>query len=432
MGLNAPAPALPLSAYKLDRLFILIPTVVCAYETLISPLLIFLTTDPVAGQIAISANSRIENKVFWPLVSLLSLLLAWRKLGQARQLNEPAGLLILTCYIALAGCSVFWSAEPETTIRRAVHEAMVLVSIVVPVALSERRSQVFSDLFLCFAAVALLNLFFVLTQPPTPIGHAGYYNHKNALGANIAFSYIFAVYEIMKGNLLRRSFALLIAATSLFLLVSSQSKTSLGLAILTPVIGIILVALVRSTSISPAWLVTYCLALFMAASMIVLDVLGLSTNDVSMYFFGDDTFTGRTTIWAFAIAKAEPNFLLGWGYQAFWGESLDAPSRSGPGWVALMPHGHNGYIDTLLGTGLIGLLLLLGLIVSALNASRSIAERSLRLGGLITSLMLFVILHNGLETTFLRSASTPWVIFVVLLTFVGSDFDKRRQSKAPR
>jgi O-antigen ligase len=429
MGLNVPVPGLPPLAHKLDRVLILIPTVVCAYPALISPLLIYLTADASATQITSEIDSRIENKIFWPMVVLVTITLSWRRLAYLRLIKAPAGLLFLATYIALAGCSVFWSVEPNTTVRRIIHEIMILVSIVLPIALSERRGRVFSDLFMCFAAVTVVNLVFVITHPPTPIGHAGYYDHKNSLGVHAAISYIFAIYEIFKGSALRRAFAAVIAIISLFVLIVSQSKTSLGLAVLIPILGIAIAALVRKTAISPTWLVFYFLSLIVVALVLLLDSLRLSIDYVSFLLFGDDTFTGRTTIWAFAVEMAESHLSWGWGYQAFWGESLDAPARLGPGWVADMRSGHNGYIDTLLETGLIGLTLLLSIIISALNASRKIAERSIRLGGLILSLTLFAIIHNGLETSFLRGAATLWIVFVMLLTFVACADGEHRQAR---
>jgi O-antigen ligase len=432
MALNVPVLSLPPVTHKLDRMLILIPTAVCAYPALISPLVIYMTADANAVQLTSEVNSRIENKFFWPLLMLVTLSLSWTRLAYLRNIRAPAGLLFLGMYIALAAFSALWSVEPDTSVRRVILEIMVLVSIVVPIAISEKRDRVFSDLFICFAAVAVVNLVFVITHPPTPIGHAGYYDHKNSLGLHVAISYILAIYELFKGRMLRRAFAAFVAVISLLILVVSQSKTSLGLAVLSPFLGIAAAMLVRRTGISPAWLVFYFLSLFALAFFIGLDTLGLSFDDVSFLLFGDDTFTGRTTIWAFALEMAEQRPAFGWGYQAFWGDSLDAPARLGPGWVADMPSGHNGYLDTLLETGFIGLTLLLSMIVSALNASRVVAERSPRNGALILSLVLFAIIHNGLETSFLWGAGTLWIVFAIILTFVSGAAGERQQALSTR
>ena len=48
--------------------------------------------------------------------------------------------------------------------------------------------------------------------------------------------------------------------------------------------------------------------------------------------------------------------LLGWGYQSFWLVGPDAPSIvDAPGWVKTMPNAHNGYYDTMLEMGYVGL-----------------------------------------------------------------------------
>jgi exopolysaccharide production protein ExoQ len=102
------------------------------------------------------------------------------------------------------------------------------------------------------------------------------------------------------------------------------------------------------------------------------EVFDLDISIVSLHLFGDPTFTGRTSIWAFALDMIERRPLLGWGYQSYWLVGPDAPSvLEAPGWVAEMPNAHNGYLDTILETGLLGLAVLTTFIIATRRRTRA-------------------------------------------------------------
>jgi O-antigen ligase len=286
--------------------------------------------------------------------------------------------------------------------------------------------MVFSDVFCCFLGVCLLNVVFVFLLPSTPLGHAGYYSHKNTLGANAAIAFVLSIHEIFRGGIARRGLALSGILISLFLLLASQSKTSLGLAVICPALGIVIVSLTRFVKISPVAIIIYLSAVILSILIILSDATGLSLDDVSLLLFGDDTFTGRTIIWSFVSEMIELRPWFGWGYQSFWGSGPQALSRQAPDWVASMPQGHNGYLDTALDTGILGLGLLLGLLISGLHGVGTVVKESPRLGCLAISLMLFTILHNGLETTFMRASATLWILFIVVVALVASADEQRR------
>jgi O-antigen ligase len=148
---------------------------------------------------------------------------------------------------------------------------------------------------------------------------------------------------------------------------------------------------------------------------ILSDVFGLGLEDIFLALFNDRTFTGRTTIWAFAVEMSEHRPWLGWGYQSFWLIGPTAPSvLEAPGWVADMPHAHNGYLDTMLETGILGLALLLMLIVSTLRGIDRLVQYESRRTWLVLSVLFFTIVYNGFESTWVRSFDIAWVVFLIL------------------
>ena len=130
--------------------------------------------------------------------------------------------------------------------------------------------------------------------------------------------------------------------------------------------------------------------------------------------------TGRTVIWDFANYEVARRPLLGWGYQSFWLAGPDAPSIvDAPGWVKTMPDAHNGYVDTKLELGYVGLALLISFIVTSLHALRRMAIRDPARAWLVLSLALFIIIYNFFESLWMRGFEFLWVVFVILAAEIG-------------
>ena len=78
----------------------------------------------------------------------------------------------------------------------------------------------------------------------------------------------------------------------------------------------------------------------------------------------DLTFTGRTYLWAYIVNIAQSHLWLGCGFQGFW---VGIDPKLGLlydviGWVP--NQAHNGYIDLLNETGLVGVLLFIILVIN--------------------------------------------------------------------
>jgi O-antigen ligase len=134
--------------------------------------------------------------------------------------------------------------------------------------------------------------------------------------------------------------------------------------------------------------------------------------------YGDSTLTGRTIIWDFAQYEIARSPLLGWGYQSFW-LVPGSPAIEAPGWVKGMPNAHNGYYDTMLEMGYVGLAFLLVFIIATLHAIGRVADRDPRRGRLVLSLALFVILYNYFESYWMRGFEFLWVVFVIVAAEIG-------------
>jgi O-antigen ligase len=121
------------------------------------------------------------------------------------------------------------------------------------------------------------------------------------------------------------------------------------------------------------------------------------------------TLTGRTDMWA-DLLKEPINRVLGKGYHSFW---------LGPGaermWEKYYFHptqAHNGYLETYLNGGLVGVCLLMAMIVST---ARRVKEEVLlgdRFGMLLFSFLVVIVFYNWTEAT-LGGVNVFWMIVLV-------------------
>jgi O-antigen ligase len=285
--------------------------------------------------------------------------------------------------------------------------------------LAVRTADMMRGVFLCFAFGAFLNVLFVLDSPPSIVAHGGgylgYFSTKNPLGEFSAAGFLLSLHEILHRGLRRALgiIALVVAASLLFL---SNSKTAFALALFVPLAaGLTLIAR-KTMRISPAitlWSIAFCCVALSKLS-------GFNMYRLSYILYGDPTLTGRTIIWDFASWAIDRSPLLGWGYQSFWLVGSDAPSIvDAPGWVKAMPNAHNGYYDTMLELGYVGLILLATFITATLHAIGRLVDLDLRRAWLLLSIALFVIVYNFLESTWMRGFEFLWVIFAIVAVDTG-------------
>ncbi len=394
-----------------------VPMLACLFATVVEPVYYFATAPAKTLQGIMEA--RWETRIFWPAVAAISVVLVVRNHSRLSRLAWPPHIICLIIYLAFAGTSVLWAFSPGLSFIRFVQQVMILTSIVLPAMLAARTADIMRGVFLCFALGSILNVFFVLNNPASIVklvdGYPGYFGGKNYMGEFAAVSFLLSLHEVLYPGL-RRAFGIIIVIIATVLLFVANSKTALGLALIVPCLAGLTLMTARSMRISPAILllsIPVCYAVLSSVS-------GLNMNRVSYWLFGDSTFTGRTTIWDFANYEIARKPLLGWGYQSFWLVGPGAPSVvEAPGWVKTMPNAHNGYVDTKLEMGYVGLALLVSFIFATLHAIGRVAAGAFGRAWLLLSLAIYIILYNFLESLWMRGFEFLWVVFAIVAAEAG-------------
>lgn len=412
-----------MQTYKLDQpgwaasLFS-IPNLGCIFAIIVAPLVLFFTES--ASNVPGVMETRYENKIFWPLMGLATLIFAARNFPRRGELVWPVHVICLFAYLAFAGLSVTWAFAPHLSLIRFIQQAMVVTSIVVPAMLASRSMDLMRGLFLCFAISVVLNVFFLIGGYQTfadnvAIGYSGYFLGKNYLGECAAIALLVSMHELFFSGI-RRFFGLLVMALCVVLIAYANSKTALGLALLCPAIAGGLLLIQRATRISPV--ASICIVV--VGYLVFAAVTGFTMGRVSYMLYGDSSFTGRQVIWDFAKLEIEQRPILGWGYQSFWLVGADGPSiLNAPGWVKTMPNAHNGYYDTILELGYVGFMLLLMFLTTTLQGVGRVLDRDPARGWVMLSVALYVIIHNGLESAWMRGFELLWVVFLIIVAEVA-------------
>lgn len=135
----------------------------------------------------------------------------------------------------------------------------------------------------------------------------------------------------------------------------------------------------------------------------------------------DPTLSGRTYIWLVSLNRFLDRPFFGYGRSAFWAPDSPYPKEVN-NYLSVFfssPHAHNGYLDTALDVGLVGLVLLLICLVTAYIAALKRAYASYQPENLwCLGFLTFFILNNMSESFVLRLANIYWVLFVATVLTV--------------
>jgi exopolysaccharide production protein ExoQ len=389
------------------------------FALIVSPLLNYYT--PLDRQAIYNGAARPENRIFWPAMAVISILLAVQNHYRLDKLTWPPHIICLLAYLSFAGASVLWAFSPESSFVRFVQQAMIVASIVLPAMLADRTADMMRGLFLCFALALILNVFFVLDGAVDIVNcsainfcYEGYFGGKNYLGECAAVAFLLSLHEIVHRGW-RRTLGIIVGAIAIVLVFLSDSKTAFGLIIISPLLAQITLTVRQITRVSPA-IILLSLPFFytILSEVSHVDLM----NRMAYMLYHDPTLTGRTIIWEFAQYEIGRRPLLGWGYQSFW-LVPGSPSREAPGWVGLMPNAHNGYYDTTLETGYVGLIFLYIFIIATLHAVERVADRDPTRARLLLSLVLFFIMWNYFESLWMRGFEFLWVVFLIVAAEIG-------------
>ena len=365
--------------------------------------------DPTLNEVASSSN--LTNQVFWAALFAVSLLSAFMR--RTPTLGYAILLWPLALYLVWAAATLPWAADHDIALRRLILQFCIVGAILLPVAMIDEPIVVHRVLIWVALVTVLVNVAAIAVIKPTPLGYAGIYSQKNVLGEAAALAFIVFVTGVdLPGNA-NRCIAWLGMPLALLLLVLSRSKTSLILCFLAPAMALAVTLVSRLAKLRPS---TLMIGGTVLASALVLVALGAGVNLDRMLglVFGDATFTGRTDIWHFAWSEIRTRPLTGFGFNGFWGAGANsAVSFAQSDFLSSILEAHDGYLDVLLETGIVGLSIVVCLVLVTLKLfDHALVDHSSR-AVLFLAIVFFFLVHNVVESSIFRRYENTWVFFLV-------------------
>lgn len=393
--------------------------------------------DPATGGAMISP----VNRFAWLALAAAAAPLLWRRRAQLKETLGRQGLLLgLFGWFAL---TMAWALDHASAERRLF---LYLLTLVCALALSlgfgdSRRLH--RGLAIACAVMVGIDLFSWVALPGmsmTDLGLAAIHMQKNALGAAMLFcGLVVGPYLFTQTHTTGRIVWGGVLLAALVLLAASQSKTSISIVIVAGAITPLVVMLLkRPLELSRALLAGVVL-LVAAAVMAWLAGAVFAGLDPTAPLAGVN-FSRRTELWAFMVDEIAKRPFTGAGFGSFWDVDPHVqPSLQGELWFGspdVANEAHNGYLDLLAATGVIGfgwaMLLLFRWIGRALADLRwsLLLPPSTRGPDWPAALMLalfpvLIFVHNFMESTLFVANE----VFGSLILLIGVEIDRRRRGR---
>ncbi|HEY3731135.1 MAG TPA: O-antigen ligase family protein [Steroidobacteraceae bacterium] len=384
-------------------------------------------------------HPRVNNDILPPSMFLRTLkvtllcagllIVVWRHhfaLLLAREVNK-----FFIAYLALILTSVVWSIEPGITVTRFV--AVLTVCLIcggcVMAGWHDKRFQ--QIVRTAFTMLMIGSLIFGLIAPElakeqgTGISLEGAWRgllgQKNGLGHASSIAVFFWVHGWLAREVRFWKFAIGFGVSATCLLLS-HSSTALMSATFSVMLLFLLLRAPKQKRHYMSFIVAIFVSLILLYSLAVLDIfpgLDFLLQPIIDFTGKDNTFSGRTQIWAVIREHIRLAPILGTGYGAYW----IGPLPQSPSSVFLSKQSnfypteaHNGYLDIINDLGFVGLSFLLGYLVVFLRQSLALMKFNYTQAALFVALLFEELINNLTESDWLSSNAFSFSV-TTLATF---------------
>jgi len=384
------------------------------------------------------------------LVLMAYTVLARRRLPWAQIIRANVWLFVLFGYI---GVSCLWAGDIGTSLKRYFRTSGDLAMALI--VLTEARPMAAFMAAVCRAAVLYVPLSVVLCKYFPNLGRLqskswnspdmwlGVSSHKNTLAAFLmlaVFCYLWRLWKARQGEVqlvkLGRPRWLCMEVIYLgmagCLILYSRCRSS------TAIIAIGMACLVfflfeKSGPYARAFFFRLLVLALLAGAVQIFSYVftGGSFAELLLAIQGKSVdLTGRTEYWPVLIHLGFDSPIFGAGYGGFWTSQMQEYFLAISKW-GFLPDAHNGYIETFLELGLVGLSLLLMVLVSAIRCSFRELSTNFERARVRLGFLSAILLHNYAEASFPIDNKILWVAFLAVALNPGAQPSDPSGSEAP-
>ncbi|HRY51946.1 MAG TPA: O-antigen ligase family protein [Candidatus Paceibacterota bacterium] len=373
------------------------------------------------GPEGISGDTSINLYVQGGLMLAALIVLSRRELNWSLVILNNKTLFSIYAYFLL---SALWSFDPALSAKRLIRDfGTVLMVLVILTETSPFNAATLlfvrcSYLILPFS-VLLIKYYPDLGVMYLPYGGTllvGVTTHKNQLGMDVLIFGLMIIVDLIarrrstqisfwNTELIER-YAIMFMGT--WLLIVSNSITALLCFLIGLTVFFSCKLLLRFQN--PWHAITVCLT-FLAVLFIIDSTFDISGTLISA-LGRNRTLTGRTNIWAL-LKERQINPLIGCGFSGFWDSPMGQSVCLDNNWH--INQAHNGYLETYLNGGFVGVALLVVFILTGFK--KVISDLFARDLFAQTKFMFFVIsvIYNWSESGFFSIGKPIWFILLLIM-----------------
>jgi O-antigen ligase len=350
-------------------------------------------------------------------------ILAMMTLADPRRLLALASPMWLVMFGFLF-LSTLVAVDPGAAQRAMVFTIIGVVCVIAVLALPHDMEGFSLALVIAAAAVLLLSYIGLAVVPDlakhtageVEAEHAGLWRgifaHKNIAGPVMAAFSFGGIYLIRRGW--RKSGAAILIF-SLWFVAHTGSKTATALVPM--VILLVMVPGLFGFRTLTALLIAAALAGFFFFT--IGSLFFPPAHNLLLQMGTDATFTGRTSIWQFALEKLGETPWRGYGLESFW-EAPVVRQAENPyylDWdVRGIVHAHNGYLDIAIAMGVPALIcaIIVLVLLPLVDYARTLRKReNIYLSDFFMMCLTFSLMNAFLESFFFRRADPVWLLVVM-------------------
>ena len=363
-------------------------------------------------------GSPIDAVIFFALILAGVLVLGRRKVSLLQVASQNRWLTIFFVYSFLA---IVWSDFPLVASKRWIkvlgHPIMTLI------VLSDADPRHALRTVLKRSSYFLIppSILFIKYFPQFGRGfdgwsgaavNVGVMNTKNDLGYICALSGLFFSWNLMSAWQFDRAESkrgeIALSAGFLWMIWWLFSMADSATALACTIVGGVTMLLISTRLVSKRFIGTY---LVTGLLIVVVAQATFGLYDNAVHLLGrNGTLTDRTAVWQDVIAM-DDSPILGAGFESFWlGPRLE---RMWAKWWWHPIQAHNGYIETYLNLGWVGVVILVGWIVATFRKARAELLRDLDFGRFRMGVLFAIVIYNYTEATF-KALHPLWTIFFLI------------------
>lgn len=368
--------------------------------------------------------------------------LLFGRIGGARLLLKSTNPYLLG-FIGLGWLSIIWSIEPAlTSLRMLTFSTYALVLLLC--CLYDWRPFRFQQLMRpLLLAVPLASIAVWLIDPAFAIEEGddislrdswkGVTGQKNTLGQLCAFSTMLWMHAWLTRET-SRGMAAVGLAISFWAVLASRSSTALLASV--PTCGFLWLLLRSPPSLKrymPYISIAFALMVVTYSVAVLKLVPGLEMllKPITMLTGKDQTFSGRSVIWEIISRHISFSPLLGTGFGAYWAgpQYPMSPSQDVARAMYIYPfQAHNGYLDVINDLGYVGLMVLIGYMVTFMRQALALFRIDRQQGALYLA-MFFMVAISNLSQSIWFSGNIEFIVMLFATLALGRiTLDNRREA----